>query len=49
LSLDPRFVEIRHQDLAIGQHRNTTDRIDYFTTSYFHVQLTYAADARWSR
>jgi hypothetical protein len=22
--------------LAIGQHRNTTDRIDYFTTSYFH-------------
>ena len=36
LSLDPRFVEIRNQDLASGQHRNTTDRIDYFTTSYFH-------------
>lgn len=36
LSLDPRFVEIRNQDLAIGQHRNPTGVLDYFTTSYFH-------------
>jgi ubiquinone/menaquinone biosynthesis C-methylase UbiE len=36
LSLDPRFVEIRNQDLATGQHRNTTGRRDYFTTAYFH-------------
>jgi ubiquinone/menaquinone biosynthesis C-methylase UbiE len=36
LSLDPRFVEIRNQDLATGQHRNNTDRQDYFTTAYFH-------------
>jgi ubiquinone/menaquinone biosynthesis C-methylase UbiE len=36
LSLDPRFVEIRNQDLATGQHRNTTERLDYFTTAYFH-------------
>ena len=36
LTLDPRFVEIRNRDLRDGQHRNTTDRIDYFTTAYFH-------------
>jgi ubiquinone/menaquinone biosynthesis C-methylase UbiE len=36
LSLDPRFVEIRNQDLATGQHRNATERQDYFTTAYFH-------------
>jgi ubiquinone/menaquinone biosynthesis C-methylase UbiE len=36
LSLDPRFVEIRNQDLATGQHRNNTDQRDYFTTAYFH-------------
>ncbi len=36
LTLDPRFVRIRNQDLADGQHRNDTERIDYFTTAYFH-------------
>ena len=36
LNLDPRFVEIRNQDLATGQHRNDTGQIDYFTTAYFH-------------
>jgi ubiquinone/menaquinone biosynthesis C-methylase UbiE len=36
LTLDPRFVEIRNRDLQDGQHRNTTGRIDYFTTAYFH-------------
>ena len=36
LTLDPRFVEIRNRDLDDGQHRNTTGRIDYFTTAYFH-------------
>jgi ubiquinone/menaquinone biosynthesis C-methylase UbiE len=36
LTLDPRFVEIRNRDLADGQHRNATGRIDYFTTAYFH-------------
>ncbi|MGH7581176.1 MAG: hypothetical protein ACREM9_13435 [Gemmatimonadales bacterium] len=24
------------QDLRDGQHRNPTDRLDYFTTAYFH-------------
>ena len=36
LTLDPRFVEIRNRDLADGQHRNATERADYFTTAYFH-------------
>jgi ubiquinone/menaquinone biosynthesis C-methylase UbiE len=33
---DPAFVRIRDQDLRDGQHRNDTDRMDYFTTAYFH-------------
>ena len=36
LTADPRFVAIRNRDLADGQHRNTTERGDYFTTAYFH-------------
>jgi ubiquinone/menaquinone biosynthesis C-methylase UbiE len=36
LTQDPRFVEIRNRDLADGQHRNDTERVDYFTTAYFH-------------
>ena len=36
LSSDPAFRAIRDQDLRDGQHRNPTDRIDYFTTAYFH-------------
>jgi hypothetical protein len=45
---------MRDRDLADGQHRNETERIDYFTTAYFHRpeelrdELTQAgfADAR---
>ena len=33
---DPRFAAIVEQDLRDGQHRNPTDRLDYFTTAYFH-------------
>jgi SAM-dependent methyltransferase len=33
---DPRFAKIVEQDLRDGQHRNPTDRLDYFTTAYFH-------------
>ena len=33
---DPRFVEIVRGDLQDGQHRNPTERPDYFTTAYFH-------------
>lgn len=36
LTLDPRFVAIRDRDLREGQHRNETERTDYFTTAYFH-------------
>ena len=33
---DPAFVRMRDRDLKDGQHRNDTERIDYFTTAYFH-------------
>ena len=33
---DPRFAAIVAQDVRDGQHRNPTDRSDYFTTAYFH-------------
>lgn len=33
---DPRFAQIVERDLRDGQHRNPTDRLDYFTTAYFH-------------
>ena len=33
---DPRFAVIVEQDLRDGQHRNPTERLDYFTTAYFH-------------
>jgi ubiquinone/menaquinone biosynthesis C-methylase UbiE len=33
---DPRFTAIVEQDLQEGQHRNPTERLDYFTTAYFH-------------
>jgi ubiquinone/menaquinone biosynthesis C-methylase UbiE len=33
---DPVFRSILDRDLTDGQHRNPTDRIDYFTTTFFH-------------
>lgn len=36
LAIDPAFVRMRDRDLRDGQHRNETDRADYFTTAYFH-------------
>jgi ubiquinone/menaquinone biosynthesis C-methylase UbiE len=36
LLADPSFAAIVQQDLKQGQHRNETDRRDYFTTAYFH-------------
>ena len=35
-TLDPAFVRIRDRDLQDGQHRNDTERPEYFTTAYFH-------------
>ena len=37
LAVDPAFIRMRDGDLRNGQHRNQTDRIDYFTTAYFHL------------
>lgn len=36
LLADPRFARIVERDLRDGQHRNPTERADYFTTAYFH-------------
>ncbi|MDQ3949070.1 MAG: class I SAM-dependent methyltransferase [Gemmatimonadota bacterium] len=33
---DARFASIVDRDVRDGQHRNPTDRLDYFTTAYFH-------------
>ena len=33
---DPAFRDIAERDIKDGQHRNPTDRTDYFTTAYFH-------------
>jgi ubiquinone/menaquinone biosynthesis C-methylase UbiE len=33
---DPRFAAIVERDLREGQHQNPTERLDYFTTAYFH-------------
>jgi ubiquinone/menaquinone biosynthesis C-methylase UbiE len=43
---DPRFARIVEQDLRDGQHRNLTDRIDYFTTAYFHRPEELADEVR---
>ena len=36
LFVDKRFGAIVDRDLRDGQHRNDTDRPDFFTTAYFH-------------
>ncbi|MGH9890632.1 MAG: class I SAM-dependent methyltransferase [bacterium] len=33
---DHDFARIVERDLLDGQHQNPTDRLDYFTTAYFH-------------
>ncbi len=43
---DPRFALIVEQDLRDGQHRNPTERPDYFTTAFFHRPDELAAEVR---
>ena len=43
---DPRFAEIVERDLRTGQHRNPTERADYFTTAYFHHPEELAAEVK---
>jgi ubiquinone/menaquinone biosynthesis C-methylase UbiE len=43
---DPQFARIVEQDLRTGQHRNPTERPDYFTTAYFHRPDELAAEVR---
>ena len=33
---DPAFAAIVQRDITEGQHRNPTERLDYFTTAFFH-------------
>ena len=33
---DAAFKRIAERDVADGRHENPTDRLDYFTTAYFH-------------
>jgi ubiquinone/menaquinone biosynthesis C-methylase UbiE len=42
---DPRFLSIVERDLAEGLHRNPTERLDYFTTAYFHRPADALAEA----
>ena len=41
---DSRFAQIVERDVRDGQHRNPTDRLDYFTTAYFHRPEDLAAE-----
>ena len=34
---DPDFFQIIDQDIETGQHRNLTNKLEYFTTAYFHL------------
>jgi ubiquinone/menaquinone biosynthesis C-methylase UbiE len=42
---DPRFAAIVERDVQDGQHRNPTERLDYFTTAYFHRPEELRAEA----
>ncbi len=46
LLTDAEFAAIVERDLRDGQHRNHTDRLDYFTTAYFHRPEELAAEVR---
>jgi hypothetical protein len=43
---DRRFALIVEHDFRDGQHRNPTERLDYFTTAYFHRPDELAAEVR---
>ena len=38
-------MRILERDLADGQHRNPTGKLDYFTTAYFHSPAELRAEA----
>ncbi|MBI3471820.1 MAG: SAM-dependent methyltransferase, partial [Candidatus Solibacter usitatus] len=42
---DPEFLPIIRRDLADGQHRNPTSRLDCFTTAFFHRPEELRAEA----
>ena len=44
LNLDPAFKQIRDRDLIDGQHRNTGESREYFTTAFLHRPEDLAAE-----
>ncbi|MBO0727826.1 MAG: methyltransferase domain-containing protein [Acidimicrobiaceae bacterium] len=42
---DPEFQRIVARDLEAGQHRNPTDRFEWFTTAFFHHPSELAQEA----
>jgi ubiquinone/menaquinone biosynthesis C-methylase UbiE len=45
---DPAFEEIFERDVREGQHRNPTERVEWFTTACFHLPGEFAAEIRES-
>jgi ubiquinone/menaquinone biosynthesis C-methylase UbiE len=45
---DPSFAAIVRRDIEEGQHRNPTDRLDYFTTAYFHRPVEILTEVKQS-
>ena len=44
LFADPHFARIVDRDIRDGQHRNDTERLDYFTTAYLHRPVELRAE-----
>jgi ubiquinone/menaquinone biosynthesis C-methylase UbiE len=45
---DPAFVQIVEQDLCDGQHRNPTENLAYFTSTFFHHPKEIASEIQES-
>jgi len=46
---DPEFMTIIQQDLKNGQHRNPSNKPEYFTTSFFHHPSEFEAEMKQAR
>ena len=46
---DPEFMKIIRQDLRNGQHRNPSNRPEYFTTAFFHHPNELEAEMRQTK
>ncbi len=46
---DPEFMTIIQQDLKNGQHRNPSNKPEYFTTAFFHHPNEFEAEMKQAR